>query len=143
MSPSLTYFHTDTTNELQRSQNTPPTRTRSTIPIPSSQLLPLGRHVAPASTLNFPSLSSLTSLQPVKMALRTSQGQNNSSDHTPKPHSRNTSVKKVSPRNFRSTQHQILQELQMTFKNKARRNLCSQLCPNNPNHHAPSHPKTS
>ena len=72
VSPSPTYFHTDTTKELPTSNNTPLTRTGSSIPIPLPQLLPLGRrHLVPSPPWNLPFFFARdTSIQSIKMALR-------------------------------------------------------------------------
>ena len=72
VSPSPTYFHTDTTKELPTSNNTPLTRTGSSIPIPLPQLLPLGRrHLVPSPPPNLPFFFARdTSIQSIKMALR-------------------------------------------------------------------------
>ena len=87
------FLHRDY-QELPSSKNSPPARTCSTIFTLSPWLLPLGKYQAPASSRNLPFFFSRhTSVQPVKVALRTQQWQHHSSNHTPNPHFGNSSEK--------------------------------------------------
>ena len=144
MNPSLTDLHTSSSKESPPILNSPPANFSSTIPTPSPRLLPLGRHQAPASAPNISSFFSRHTS--TKMALRTWQLHHNQNNHTPNPHSKNSS-RNTHNEDFRNTKRWILQEPQRSSKIKPYEISLPtnypplKLCPNIPELHTPLCPE--